>query len=120
MDEEGIPGLGTYSVPGFGGDMPPMRESEAPASSASKVPGTPAATPGGVSAVRVITVYEASFYDDCSAPSNDERLAGALRASRGGAAARQAGRREDEGSPQRRGGDRGGMRWLNQGASTPR
>jgi hypothetical protein len=25
MDEEGIPGMGTYSVPGFGGDMPPMR-----------------------------------------------------------------------------------------------
>ena len=40
MDEEGIPGIGTYSVPGFGGDMPPMRESEAPPSSMSQVPGT--------------------------------------------------------------------------------
>jgi hypothetical protein len=35
MDEEGIPGLGTYSVPGFGGDMPPMRESSAPAMTTS-------------------------------------------------------------------------------------
>ena len=52
---ESIPGLGTYSVPGWGGDMPPMRESAAPATSPSQVPGTsgalsatPSATPGGV------------------------------------------------------------------------
>jgi hypothetical protein len=55
MDEEGIPGLGTYSVPGFGGDLGPMREAAMPASSPSQVPGTsgspsctPSATPGGV------------------------------------------------------------------------
>ena len=40
MDEE-IPGLGTYAVPGFGGDMPPMRESDVPATSPSQVPGKP-------------------------------------------------------------------------------
>jgi hypothetical protein len=40
MDEEGIPGLGTYSVPGWGGDMPPTRESAAPTSSPSQVPAT--------------------------------------------------------------------------------
>jgi hypothetical protein len=49
------PGLGTYSVPGYGGDMPPMRENSAPATSPSQVPGTsgapsytPSATPGSV------------------------------------------------------------------------
>ena len=55
MDDYTVPGLGTYTAQGDGGDMPPMRESEVPAASRSQVPGTsgapsytPSATPGGV------------------------------------------------------------------------